>query len=414
MAAYSFATNTFTGEDVKGFVSSSLLDNDTVTRELVTVHENVKKRMVIKITDDEVKLQTPSDAFVDQNTSAQGDEKYLDPVAFEFMKQESWKNLVASWLSRELKPGELQNYDGVTDLTDFHVNRWKKKIAIAHNRLYWLGKASVEEATFAAAYTGLLPKLIAGSDVFKTKLSSTQISFSGIAISSGIATVTHAAPAGTFRDGDVVTITATTTQQTAEITPDIFGVATNVSIIGRSYIINNCTATTFVLFRNVNKAQTKRTNATFATPNSAGGAMQFVNVSNVATVLSSIYAQMDYTSENSDANFNICIPLHIARAYQTKQGELGVNQLGALAVPKTIDYNGMKLQVMPFFPGNTILVAEKKNLHLGTDLLSDENSLETVNLRKTTLDQYVRTKAGMASDGNYVNGPEIQLVYPSA
>lgn len=405
-----FAT-TYAGEDLSGFVASTVIENDTVSRGLVTVHENVKKRGVIQIIDDVVKLRDPSAAFTDQATTTAISEKYLDPVQFEFHKQEDYSELYKSWNSSKLKSGQMNNYNAPEDLADFMVQRYLSKIRVANERLFWLGKSSVQEATMTA-YTGLIPKLITGasSDVSGYKLTSTALAFSAITASTGTMTVSSTA---NFRDGDVVTITALSTGTTTETTTDIFGNATNVSVLGQSYIVTVGSPTTLILKRNLNKQQTTRGTATFATNNTGGGVIQFINVSNVATVLASVYAQLDYAAYD-DPSFNIMIPLHVAKAYQTKQGELATNQLGALAMPKTMAYNDMKLQVMTFFPGNTIVCSAQKNLHLGTDLLSDKNSLKVVYTGDATADEYVRMRAGMSSDGNYVNGGEISLWYPAA
>jgi hypothetical protein len=407
MAKLALTTNTYTGEEAQGYVASTLLENDSATRGLYTIHPNVKKREVILLADDEVKLQTPAAAFTDQATTAAIDEKYLDPVAFEFHKQEDYSALVNSWLSQKQPAGEAGRYVAPQDLYDFMVMRYQSKLKVACERLWWLGKSSVQEATFSASYTGMLPKLIAGSDVSKTTLSSTAYAFSAITAATGLMTVVSTAA---YRDGDVVTITALSTGTTTETTTDIFGNATSVSVLGQSYIVQVASATTLKLVRNVNKAQTNRTAATFSTNNTGGGTIQCINVSNVATVLAGVYATLDWASYD-DTNYNLMVPLHVAKAYQTKQGELATNQLGALAFEKTLAYNNMKLQVMPFFPGNTILGANSKNLHFGTDLLSDVNTLSVVDTRYTTGDQYIRMRAGMCSDGNYTNGGEISLFY---
>lgn len=407
MAKLALTTNTYAGEEAQGYVASTLLENDSATRGLYTIHPNVKKREVILLADDEVKLQTPAAAFTDQATTAAIDEKYLDPVAFEFHKQEDYSALVNSWLTKKQPAGEAGRYVAPQDLYDFMVMRYQSKLKVACERLWWLGKSSVQEATFSASYTGMLPKLIAGSDVSKTTLSSTAYAFSAITAATGLMTVVSTAA---YRDGDVVTITALSTGTTTETTTDIFGNATSVSVLGQSYIVQVASATTLKLVRNVNKAQTNRTAATFSTNNTGGGTIQCINVSNVATVLAGVYATLDWASYD-DPNYNLMVPLHVAKAYQTKQGELATNQLGALAFEKTLAYNNMKLQVMPFFPGNTILGANSKNLHFGTDLLSDVNTLSVVDTRYTTGDQYIRMRAGMCSDGNYTNGGEISLFY---
>lgn len=409
MAKLALTTNTYAGEELKGYVASTLLENDSTARGLYTIHPGVKKRGVLKLIDDQVKLQTPAAAFTDQSTTAAQDEKYLDPVPWEFHKQEDYSNLSQTWQNEMMSAGWQGNYVPPSDLAEFMVMRYQSKLKVASERLWWLGKSSVQEATLSASYTGMIPKLIAGSDVSKTKLTSTVMAFSAITAATGTVTVSSTA---NLRDGDVVTITTLSTGTTTETTTDIFGSATSVSILGQSYIIRVASATTFVLVRNLNKAQTNRTAATFTTNNTGGGNIQYVNVSNVATVLSSVYATLDYAAYD-DPDFNLMVPLHVAKAYQTKQGELATNQLGSLAMEKTLAYNNMKLQVMPFFPGNTILGASRKNLHYGTDLTSDLNSLQVLWLGDTTGDQVVRMRAGMAHDGNYTNGGEITLYYPA-
>lgn len=411
MAKLALTTNTYAGEALEGFVASTIIENSSEQRGLYTVHPNVKKRAIILTLDDEVKLRTPAASFTDQATTAAIDEKYLDPVAFEFHKQEEYSALVDSFLATKQPAGEMGRYTSPTALFDHMVNRYKTKISVANERLWWLGKGSVQEATFSATYTGMIPKLIAGADVSKTKLSTTDMAFSAITAATGLVTVASTA---TLRSGDVVTITVCTTQVTLETTNDIFGSATSATVVGQSYSIIVASATTFTLHKNLNKLQTNRTAATFTTNNSAGGVFQFINVSNVATVLASVYANLDYSAHTNPENYNIMLPLHVAKAYQTKQGELATNQLGALAAAKTMAYNDINLQVMTFFPGNTILGAAQKNLHFGTDLLSDKNLLKVVYTGDTTADEFVRMRAGMCSDGNYTNGGEISLWYPSA
>ena len=410
MAKLALTTNTYAGEPLEGFIASTIIENGSNERGLYTLHTNVKKREVLFTADDVVKLRAPSATFTDQATTAAIDEKYLDPVAFEFHKQEDYSALVDSFLSQKQPAGEMGRYTSPTALADHMVSRYVKQINAASERLWWLGKGAVQEFTNAASYTGMLPKLIAASDVSKTKLTSTEMAFSAITAATGTVTVVSTA---NLRDGDAVTITALSTGTTIETTPAIFGAATTGALVGASYHIRVASATTFVLVRNVNKAQTVRGTATFSVNNTGGGVIQFINVSNVATVLSNLYNTLDYTAFDNP-NFNICIPLHVARAYQVKQGELATSQLGSLAMPKTMAYNDMKLQVMNYFPANTLLASQQSNLHFATDLLSDANALKVIYTGDTTGDEFVRMRAGMCHDGNYTNGAEISLIYPAA
>ena len=411
MAKLALTSTTYAGEALAGFVASTVIENDSTARGLYTVHEDIKYKGIIQVVDDVVKLIDPAAAFTDQATTADISEKVLTPVQMEFHKQEDYSNLYKSWNSSMLRSGQPNNYNAPESLADFMVERYMTKIRTAHERLFWLGKASVQEAT-VTSYTGLIPKLITGiaTDVSGTKLTDTNYAFSAITAATGVMTVVSTA---NFRSGDVISIVALSTGTTTETTADIFGNATSTSVLGQSYVITVASATTLVLKRNINKQQTTRGTATFSTNNTGGGTIQYINVSNVATQLAAVYAQLDY-SAYSDPEFNLMVPLHVAMAYQTKQGELATNQLGALAESKTMKYNGMNLQVMPFFPANTIVAAHKKNLHMGTDLLSDKNQLKIVYTGDSTADEYVRLRCGFSSDGQYTNGGEISVFYPLA
>ncbi len=208
MAQFTFTNNTYAGEALAGFMASTLLEADSVKRGLLTVINDVKSRKIILDVDDDVILQDPSGIFADQGTTAKQTESYLDPVVYEFMKQEQWDKLAQSWEAQSLKPGAFMDYEGVVDLSDFMVQRYLTKIQIANERLYWLGKASTKEATFTAAFDGLLPTISAASGVYKVGLGKPATSMAATAINaSGVVTVSSTA---TLQDGDVVTITAVT------------------------------------------------------------------------------------------------------------------------------------------------------------------------------------------------------------
>src|SRR6201996_2401130 len=208
MAQFTFTNNTYAGEALAGFMASTLLEADSVKRGLLTVINDVKSRKVILDVDDDVVFQDPSGLFNDQGTTALQNESYLDPVIYEFMKQEQWDKLVQSWESQSLKPGAFQDYEGVVDLSDFMVQRYLTKIQIANERLYWLGKAATKEAAFTSDFAGLLPSISAASGIYKVGLGKPATSMAATAISAlGVVTVTDTS---TLSDGDVVTITTVT------------------------------------------------------------------------------------------------------------------------------------------------------------------------------------------------------------
>ena len=397
MPQFTFTNNTYAGEALAGFMASTLLEADSVKRGLLTVINDVKSRKVILDVDDDVVLQDPSGIFADQGTTALQNESYLDPVVYEFMKQEQWDKLVQSWESQSLKPGAFMDYEGVVDLSDFMVQRYLTKIQIANERLYWLGKSATKEAAFTASFAGLLPTISSASGVYKVGLSKPATSMAATAISaSGVVTV---ADTSTLSDGDVVTITAVTgtSKDTTNGTPGI-------DVQGQSYFVQVASATTFKLVRNFNEINTRKP-ATF-TGTATAATISYINASNVLGVLSSVYSQLD-PADRSQEDFNLQIPLHIGYAYAQAQANKATNVLNAFSDPKKMDYLGVPLQLMNHWQANTILGARSSNLFLGVDLLGDASELSTVYMKPYTNDNVVRMKARMKAAVNYKFANEI-------
>ncbi|NOW97220.1 hypothetical protein [Mucilaginibacter sp. SG564] len=397
MAQFTFTNNTYAGEALAGFMASTLLEADSVKRGLLTVINDVKSRKVILDVDDDVVLQNPSGLFTDQGTTAQQTESYLDPVVYEFMKQEQWDKLAQSWEAQALKPGAFMDYEGIVDLSDFMVQRYLTKIQIANERLYWLGKSATKEAAFTADFAGLLPTIAAASGVYKVDLGKSATSMAATAIdASGIVTVTSTA---SLRDGDVVTITGVTGSS-----KDTTNGATGINVQGQSYFIKVAGATTFKLVRNFNEVNTRKP-ATF-TGTSTAATVSYINASNVLGVLAGIYAQLD-PADRSQSDFNLQIPLHVGYAYAQAQADKAVNVLNAFTDPKKMDYLGLPLQLMNHWQANTILGARSSNLFLGVDLLGDASELSTVYMKPYTNDNVVRMKARMKAAVNYKFANEL-------
>lgn len=395
MAQFTFTNNTYAGSDIAGFMASTLLEADSVARGLWTVVEDTKARKILLDVDDTVVLQNPSGMFVDQGTTALQNESYLDPVRYEFMKQEQWDNIIKSWESDEVAGGALSDYEGVIDLTDWVVARYILRLSIANERLYYLGKTNVLEATFSAAYPGLLSQVSTNGSTYKLSLSGgigstiTSSLVSSIALNAGVATCTI--PTQTvLKNGDVVTLS----NISGSLADALYG-----SPNGQSYWITNVTATTFVLNRNYNSVNT-RTNATFtgsaSTVSGSVGVISFINASNVIDVLAAIYAQMD-PADRKQTDFNIQIPLHVGWAFQQAQANKATNVLNAFTDTKEFKYLGVNLQMMDHWLGNTIMCARTSNLFLGVDLLRDTKDLSMRYLFPYTGDNVFRTKAAMSS-----------------
>ncbi|WP_158824738.1 hypothetical protein [Mucilaginibacter lacusdianchii] len=397
MAQFTFTNNTYAGEALAGFMASTLLEADSVKRALLTVVNDVKSRKILLGVDDDVKLQDPSGMFNDQGTTAKQDETYLDPVTYEFMKQEQWDNLVQSWEAQSLTPGAFGDYEGVVDLSDFMVQRYLTKIQIANERLYWLGKSATKEAAFTAPFTGLLPSIAAASGVYKVGLSKSATAMSATSIDvNGVVTVASTA---SLADGDVITIVAAT-----GTSKDTTNGTTGIDIAGQSYFIKILSATTFKLVRNYNEINTRKA-ATF-TGTSSAASVCFINASNVLGVLSNVFSQLD-PADRSQEDFNLQIPLHVAYAYAQAQADKATNVLNAFTDKKKMDYLGIPLQLMNHWQANTILGARSSNLFLGVDLLGDASELSTVYMKPYTNDNVVRMKARMKAAVNFKFANEL-------
>ncbi len=397
MAQFTFTNNTYAGEALAGFMASTLLEADSVKRGLLTVINDVKSRKVILDVDDDVVLQDPSGIFTDQGTTALQNESYLDPVVYEFMKQEQWDKLIQSWEAQSLKPGSFADYEGVVDLSDFMVQRYLTKIQIANERLYWLGKSSTKEASFTAPFTGLLPAIAAAPGVYKVSLGKPATSLAATSIdANGIVTVAETA---TLSDGDVVTISSVTgTSRDSTNSPS------GIPVQGQSYFIQIASATTFKLVRNYNEVNTRKP-ASFSGTASAA-TISYINLSNVLQVLGSVYAQLD-PADRAQEDFNLQVPFHIGYAYAQAQANKATNVLNAFTDPKKMDYLGVPLQLMNHWQANTILGARSSNLFLGVDLLGDASELSTVYLKPYTNDDVVRIKARMKAAVNFKFATEI-------
>lgn len=403
MAKFAFTNNTYAGEALAGFMASTLLEADSVSRGLLTVINDVKARKIILDVDDEVKFQDPSGIFADQGTTASQNESYLDPVIYEFMKQEQWDALVSSWENSAIGAGSFKDYEGVVELSDFLVERYLTKIQIANERLYWLGKAATKEATFTAAFPGLLPSIALAAGVYKVSLAGTADSYMAATAIANTGIVTVASTAS-LADGDVVTVKMTAGGTLAESTVGgtYNGVLLNVE---QSYFIQILSATTFKLVRNYNDVNTRKTAAFTGTAATAAD-ITFINASNVLRVLGSVYGTLD-PADRMQEDFNLQIPLHVGYAYAQAQANKAVNVLNAFTDVKKMDYLGIPLQLMNHWKANTILGARTSNLFLGVDLLGDASELSTVYMKPYTNDNVVRMKARMKAAVNFKFANEL-------
>lgn len=374
-----FSPNTYAGQPMAGYLATSLLGGNTIERGLMTVIPNVKKRKVLRGISKTTAFQDPSCAFNGAGNNLAVGEKYLDPVKYEIQEEMCFDDLVTSWEADQLRAGSLNDYEPTMELSDWWVQRTMEETQNLNDKLYWLGKGSDATAfTFTDSYDGMLATIEAGSDVTKIDLSDE------IAIT-GISQATQG----------VVTVGATTNLAVGDIIT-FKGVVGMTEINDLEGQILALTSTTF----------TVNIDTSGFTAYVSGGTANYINASNVIDVLTQVYALIpDALRLKND--LKIYVPYHVERSYKIAQAEVS-NGAGSYFVgERSLDFLGHVLEPMPYFQANSVLVARVSNLFLGVDLLSDEQTIRTTDMREVTNDDLVRLKASMKSDVNYYFGAEI-------
>jgi hypothetical protein len=74
---------------------------------------------------------------------------------------------------------------------------------------------------------------------------------------------------------------------------------------------------------------------------------------------------------------------------------------------KPLNFLGIDLTVIEALPDSVMVVADSENLWFGTDLMSDFEDIQVLNMKDTTGDKNVRFIASMKLGVNYGNPTEI-------
>jgi len=297
--------------------------------------------------------------------------------------------LKTAWQAAQINPGTFSNYEPSNDLSNFLLVYMQAKINIAIDTLIWGGKAAAgASVTFAAPYQGMIPKVEADALANKAAATIGQLTISGIA---NDGTVTHTGyPAGyKLYTGDWVTIIgANGTQQ-----------ANGASINGQSFKITVLSATTFKL------------NATLSGTVATAGNVQYINQSNVVEVMTAIYSLIpDQIMAKTDLKWYL--PIHVKKALDVALA-VGGGIVPFFTGQKSILDVAGNMEVINYFPKNTIFVACVSNLFFGTDILADFNNIQMLDFSKTTMDLKYGYRAAMAHDVNYGFGEEVLLYRPA-
>ncbi len=402
MAQVNLTSNTYAGKRFAEYFTPAMLgEKGLANKNLVTVVDGSKNKVVMTTTDIDIELKDRSALFSSQTEALQRGEKVMELKDYGAQIQIDYLPLFRSWEAEQLQAGSLNDYDP-RQLQEFAVNQVIiPKLSILNEQLYILGKSGVTQdgsATFTEGYDGILKKFEDGSDVNKATLngvSSANQDISAIATgSAGTATVT-VADGTKFRAGDRLTI---------------LGADGNQQINGET--VNGQTVTVVSISANELTIAEAVTGATAATE----GQVQFVNLSNVLDVLAFVYGQIPEIVRR-DESARIFVDARIEKFYRAATADrsdgAGSGFLNPYFGQDGIPYLDMKIESMPYWKPNTIAVWQPSNVFLAVDLLSDEVSAEIVWMGDVTADKVYRFRNDMKSDVDYLYGKEILYVRPA-
>lgn len=352
---------------------------------LVTLVPDVKVPTKMRKADLSVQLHDPAALFTGVAGDIDLDEAVLTPVEMAFDKDYILQELVQSWESSKLGKGTPADYDGTSEFNAWLADMVAKKLSIANEKLYARGKAATSEATFTAAYPGLVGRLEAASGTRKLACSTGALTVSAISIAADAVCTT--ASTATLRDGDWVTI----------IGANALTLVGGVPISGQSFQITVASATTFTLGA-----------TTTGTATSSNCTAQFINETNVVAHFTKVY---NWIPEEVRESVNIIVPEHAKHAYYKAIAAVSLERYTVGA--RELDFLGEKMVARKHWNRNTIAVFDPANVFLGVDLASEHNEFWMKNMQEITGDRVIRVRAAMKSDIVAANYNEIVYLRPA-
>jgi len=199
-------------------------------------------------------------------------------------------------------------------------------------------------------------------------------------------------------------------------------VATTANMANGDLIsITGATGTGFTALNGLSVAITIINGTTFSIPvNSSAYAgtygassanVSFINSSNVLAILTDVYNSLSEAVED-DPDFYLFINKKVEKAYTLAQA-VAANGSGSYFVgAKVLDFLGSRMVTLPYISNNVIVASNVSNLHFGTALSGEQNSLAIVDQYPLTLDREVRYRCDYAFDVNYTNGADITFYRP--
>ncbi|MGD1842249.1 MAG: ubiquitin-activating E1 FCCH domain-containing protein [Thermonemataceae bacterium] len=389
MRAFQFSTNTFAGEfDPTEIIAALLLSADTLNRNLVSVDTGVKNKLTRREADTDIELQAWNEDFVGQAGNPSDDEYTLEPVKYMYNQKWSFESLRTTWESEQMAPGTFNDYKGSPEMFNWLLNRISEKMAIAHEKLIWTGKANTPEATFPEAYPGLLNQVISASNSVKLQINNGRITITDIS-QAAQAVVTHASGENAnVNIGDQVTFV---------------GVVGMVEINGLSAEVVDKTATTTVVDLDTSAF----------TAYASGGLIEYINSSNFLSVLNNLWVRTPRAVKKRD-DFKIYAPAYLEDQLDTIYIN-AASQVGASAFMQDVINKIMgKVEWMEYFQPNTMLSTYVNNLSYAIDGEGEDQNLQILDMYATLGNKNYRVMTDIKSTTGVKKPYECVMIRPAA
>lgn len=132
-----------------------------------------------------------------------------------------------------------------------------------------------------------------------------------------------------------------------------------------------------------------------------------ITVSNVIAELAKVYNKIPDTMYDTMQQLKWFIPINVAKLY--KQAIAAASAETYYVKDAELTFLGIPMVVAKGLPSNTMVVAAKENLWMGTDLISDFEDIQILNMKETTGEKKVRFIGGFKFGVNF--GVSEEIVY---
>lgn len=384
--ALTYSSPSYIGEKAAGFVADILLGGDTISKGNITVMPGIKLATKIQEIETNATFQARADAFTASGATTIS-ERSLTPTNLMVQDQVGVTVLLSSWQAQQMAAG-ANNNDLPTDLGDFLISRKGEIITNQIDELLWRGDTTLTGNAIRKWHNGIVTLAEADSSVTKYDTATGALTPTAIAV--GATTTLTVASAATLNIGDKVYCKTFTGADAATLN-------------GLTFTVLSTTATTVEI-------DAVTTGLTITTGGSTR--IKFINSSNILTYLGNIMRVMPEQVVDAP-DFRIYMPVHLCNAYIDANIAAGLSGSTSWEKNGQLIYKDKVIAKQKYFPENTILASRVGNLWFGTDLVSDQNEVQALYMKPTTMDDVYRYSAKFSSSVNYGYASQIKMVRPA-